>query len=257
MVGTTSSTTTSSSAVRDQIVGIDVGYRNFCLCYSHADNVTHEIHKIDLFSQLNIESGQFEQIEYEERHARTLVKYVVSQLWETHFSRVKYAGIEDQRMRRYIIFAWLLYEELTSNGIVCFMIFPRSVRNWYGTSVATTKNEEEDYRKRKQKGMEAVKKRWGTDLFDKVKQVFDCKMDDIADAFMLARYTRHFLPTLLKKKYAPFNFQKKIQKQKKNSGGGQTRKKKPQKRFQSIVLQFNNPENLDPEAPPRKRIKKE
>lgn len=206
-----------------------------------------EIIKIDFSQQKNSHTGFYEKIEYEEKHIVRIINEYLDGTWQNYWSRMRYAAIEQQMYgtfsgkkiegdKKYPLMSRILYTSLEARGICCFMVNQRSIRKDFGTQLKKeeqTGSPSKDRKIRKEKSIEKFREIVGDQVYRNTKKKVG-KVDDVADAFLIALWAKKNLNQLIaakEKNNATFKWKKHV------------RTKQP-KRFIKVTLILGLPQNI-------------
>lgn len=165
------------------IAAIDVGWRNLAVCFMSIESGSFYAKRIDIVKSYN--NGKFEE--------RLIVEYINNMISENEesFSKCTLVAVEQQMKRKCLIIQHVLKTFFLSRKQACTFISPRSVRSYFKISTG-------NYSHNKELSIKKVRQLLPSSVFKNQVQIHK-KQDDIADAILIAMYTRYNYEKIVKK----------------------------------------------------------
>jgi hypothetical protein len=156
------------------ICSIDVGWKNLAMCFMSIESGNFYSRKVDVVKLLN--KKKFEE--------KLIVEYIGNLISknEESFKKVSICVIEQQMKRKCLIIQHVIKTFMKCRNIPCTYISPRSVRAFF--KISTGK-----YSLNKELSVRKVKQLISKEQYKTEVSVFK-KRDDVADAILIAIYTR-------------------------------------------------------------------
>lgn len=184
--------------------GLDPAFINLGLAFNCEEK--WDLLKIDLSLQEGLK------VEYEDCNAYAHAKQVVEALNEEFFKLRPIIAFEEQpppgfaedgekkrgfartagkKPHQHLLISQIIYSMLSERGVECYWVKPKDSREYFGTfSLGSSGSSKKDYESSKARSVAKLIELIGEEKHGALMKTYGGKLDDVADAFLLALYLR-------------------------------------------------------------------